>query len=296
MNVVIIGCHGLLGHKMFETAPKDVNLFGMDLQDTSESVLSDNYCQLDIIHRQDVIDTIKAVKPDWIVNAAAYTGVDRAETEKEKCWNVNVTGVENLAFAALKTRAKLVSISTDYIFDGIDGPYTENARPNALGFYARSKLAGENALHKSLAEYAIVRTMILYGYVPQVRPNFVTWLIDALEKNHPVDIVTDQLGNPTLADELAAGIWKIIEKNYLQIVNIAGRERIDRYSFACMVARVFELDESLIRPVKTVDLKQAAPRPLNSGLVVDKAVNELGLALSDAQEGLEKLKNQMNRG
>ncbi len=296
MNVVITGCHGLLGSKLFETAPKDYKLYGVDLQKTSQIVSPDRYRRMDITERKAVFDVMKELKPDWIVNAAAYTGVDKAEVEKELCWNINVTGVENLSHAALKNRAKLVAVSTDYIFDGRNGPYREDDRPNALGFYARSKLAGENALHQSLAEYAIVRTMILYGYAPDVRPNFVTWLIRELENNRPVNIVTDQVGNPTLADDLARGIWRVVEQNYLNVVNIAGREITDRYSFARQIAGVFGLDSGLIRPIKTAELDQAAPRPLNSGLVVDKAVRELGLTLSNVQEGLEILKQQMIRG
>ncbi len=294
MRVLITGCHGLLGQKLIASVPEGVDVFGVDLQEKSSFLPQSFFSKCNITDRKQTLDLVLKLAPEWIINAAAYTNVDGAEKERRLCWQVNVEAVENLAYAARKVHSKIVHISTDYIFDGKDGPYDENAVPNPLGYYGRSKLAGENALRASPVEYIIIRTMILYGKNIFGNANFVTWLIEKLRQKQPVTIVTDQIGNTTLADELAAGIWQVIGTDYRGVLNIAGREILDRLTFARLVAQVFDLDETPIGPITTDALNQAAPRPLNSGLLVDKAINEFNIELSDAREGLIKLKEQFN--
>jgi len=293
MNVLVTGCHGLLGQKLIQYAPDEYQVFGIDIHEDDWLGLGDRYRQLDLLKRDELKNYMQKINPGWILNAAGYTDVDGAETEKDLCWRINVTAVDNLAYAARKVKAKVVHVSTDYIFDGTDGPYDEEAVPNPIGFYGRSKLASENVLKTSPIEFAIVRTMVLYGKGKQVRPNFVTWLIEKLQNGERVRIVDDQFGNTTLADELALGIWKIVEKSATEIFNIAGREIVDRYTFAQKIAHVFDLDETLIQPIKTSELQQPAPRPLNSGLIVDKAIRELGIELSDVEGGPLKFKRQI---
>ena len=294
VKVIITGCHGLLGQKLVAQAPAGIEVIGFDLQPESPILSADHYFRQDISRRRETVKLIREIQPDWIINAAAYTDVDGAETEKELCWRVNVTAVDNLAYAARKSHARLVHISSDYVFDGKEGPYDEEATPNPLGYYGRSKLASENVLHASPIEYTIIRTMILYGKEMNGRPNFVTWLIDKLQRNERVSIVTDQFGNTTLANELADGIWKVIEKGYLGMLHIAGREIVDRFTFAKKIARVFDLDPDLMTPVTTESLNQAAPRPLKSGLIIDRARKELGIEMSDVEGGLLKLKSEWN--
>ncbi|MDW7681208.1 MAG: sugar nucleotide-binding protein, partial [bacterium] len=144
-------------------------------------------------------------------------------------------------------------------------------------------------------KHAIVRTMVLYGTGIAVRPNFVTWLIAALQQKRQVNIVTDQIGNPTLADELAAAILKIIQVEKMDIFHVSGSEIVDRYHFALKIAEVFDLDSDLIKPIQTQQLKQIAPRPLKSGFIIDKAVRELDCELSDAEQGLKKIKKQLKK-
>ena len=293
MKVLITGCHGLLGQKVVAQTPTSDEVYGIDLQEASPILADGRYWCCDISHRENLSHVINVVKPDYIVNTAAYTNVDGAESERQLCWQANVTAVQNLVYCARKFNAKIVHISTDYIFDGIDGPYDENARPNPLGYYGRSKLAAENVLLASPVHFAIVRTMVLYGLDRFGRDNFVTWLIRKLAQQSKVTIVTDQIGNTTLADELAQAIWTVCQKEFRGIIHIAGRDIIDRYSFARHIARVFELNESLILPITTAELKQPAPRPLRSGLIINKAMETLGIHLSDSMEGLLKLKQQM---
>jgi dTDP-4-dehydrorhamnose reductase len=132
--------------------------------------------------------------------------------------------------------------------------------------------------------------MVLYGYGIEVRPNFVTWLIEKLKNGESVTIVSDQFGNPTLADDLAQAILKIIERNKWDLYHISGSELIDRYNFALKIAEVFKLDKSLITPITTPELNQPAPRPLKSGFILDKVKAELGIEMLNIEEGLKALK------
>jgi dTDP-4-dehydrorhamnose reductase len=295
-KVLITGVNGLLGQALVKSFRSDYDILGIGLQDSPRLLGSDfEYRQGDITDRRQLREIVQGFIPNFIINAAAFTEVDGSETQREKCWKVNVTGVENLVYAAQKIAARVIHVSTDYVFDGTAGPYHEEARPNPRGFYARSKLAGENALISSGINYAIARTMVLYGTGYGIRQNFVTWLIAELRApaHAGVRIVDDQFGNPTLASELASALRILAESGRNGIYHICGSEIIDRYHFALKIAEVFSLDSRLIQPLKTSDLKQAAPRPLRSGFDISKAVRELGITMSDAIGGLKKFKLEL---
>jgi dTDP-4-dehydrorhamnose reductase len=293
-KVLIAGANGLLGQQLIKVFRDDYEVHALGLQ--PEPRLPDGNFQYhhgDITGRQQLRDFVQALVPNFIMNAAAFTDVDGSETQRELCWKVNVTGVENLVYAAQKVHARLVHVSTDYVFDGKNGPYHEDDRPNPLGFYARSKLAGENVLINSEANCAIARTMVLYGAGYEIRPNFVTWLIEQLRNGKSVRIVDDQFGNPTLASELARALRTLAESGRNGIYHLSGSEVIDRYHFAVKIAEVFGLEASLIQPIKTSDLKQASPRPLRSGFDISKAVTELGINMSDVIGSLQKFKVEL---
>jgi dTDP-4-dehydrorhamnose reductase len=297
-RVLVIGSNGLLGQKVTELLVRGSAYHIMLASQEDKPIrklLTADYTQLDITSKKDVKRVVATCEPDVIVNAAAMTDVDACEKERDLAWRVNVVGVENIIDAAKKAGAKVIHVSTDYIFDGKAGPYDENARPEPLSHYGKSKLASENALRISELDYMIARTMVLYGYAPGAKPNFALWLIQNLEGKMPVRVVDDQYGNPTLVDDLAYGIVSAIELNRSGIYNIAGRDILNRYEFALVLARVFDFDAGLITPIKTSILHQPAARPLKSGLVTLKAEVELGYRPSTAEQGLLVLKNQLAR-
>ena len=130
------------------------------------------YTQLDITDKEEVKKVLKFHSPDVIINCAAFTDVDKCETERELCWKLNVDAVKNLIIAARLEDSKIVHYSTDYVFDGNKGPYTEEDKPNPISFYGRSKLASENALISSGVNFVIIRTMVLIGMGKNVKPHF----------------------------------------------------------------------------------------------------------------------------
>ncbi|MGA2625339.1 MAG: dTDP-4-dehydrorhamnose reductase [Bacteroidota bacterium] len=295
-RVLIVGCNGLLGQKLSELFTLCGHFDVLLASQEEESVFPDEvlpYVRLDITRRQDVQKVVDELEPGVIINVAAVTDVDLCEKERELAWRVNVGGVENLAYAAKLVGASVIHLSTDYVFDGKNGPYDESARPSPLGYYGKTKLASENVLRTSEIPYTLVRTMILYGTGLNVKPNFALWLIKNLSEGKPVRVVDDQIGNPTLVDDLAYAILNIVELNRTGLYHIAGRDLVSRYDYALALARIFNFDKNLITPMKTSALKQLAPRPLKSGFITLKAETELGAKPSGIDHGLEVLKNQL---
>ncbi|MBI1806403.1 MAG: dTDP-4-dehydrorhamnose reductase [Ignavibacteria bacterium] len=295
-RVLITGTNGLLGQKLVELLSRSSNYTLLLTSKQERSVFEEDslpYRQLDTTNKQDVIKTIEEFEPDVIINTAAMTNVDQCEKERELAWRVNVNSVEHLVYAAKLTGARLIHISTDYVFDGKAGPYTEQDRPNPISYYGRTKLASENVLQLSGIPATIIRTMVLYGTGYNVKMNFALWLVKNLSEEKQTPVVDDQIGNPTLADDLAYGIMKVLELERMGIYHIAGPDLVSRYDFAVVLARVFNLNKKLLSPVKTISLKQPAPRPLKSGFITLKAQVDLDLKMSNNEQGLTAFKHQI---
>ena len=294
-RILVVGSNGMLGQSLckFYSNPNNIRLLGCSVEDKS-LVNGFDYLQCDVTKRNEVKKTILDFYPDYIINASAYTNVDKSETERELAWKINVKGIEYIAEAARVLDARIIHISTDYIFDGREGPYAENEKPHPLGYYARTKLASENALKISGVLYTILRTNVLYGAESNGKTGFVKWLVSSLREGKDVRIVTDQINNPTFVDDLVQAINKVIEYNKTGIYNIGGKEFLSRFEFSEIIADYFGLDKSLIKPITTDELKQPARRPLKSGLITLKAETELGYKPHSIKETLAIIKKELS--
>lgn len=294
-RVLIIGSNGMLGQRLvdFFRACNNVELLCSSVE--ASSLIPDvNYAQVNIVQKNKVKELILDFFPDIIINTAAFTNVDKAESERETAWKINVNGAENIALYGWTIDAHLIHISTDYIFDGKNGPYSEEDKPMPIGYYGRTKLAGENSIRISGVRFSIVRTNILYGPAKYGRPDFVKWVINSLQANEPIRIVTDQIGNPTYIDDIVSAINKLIEFKKEGIYNIGGIEMLSRLDFTLRIAEYFSLDKKLIFPILTKDLNQPAHRPLKSGLITLKAETELGYKPHLIETTFELMKKELN--
>lgn len=294
-RIMIIGSNGMLGQRLtsYFMFKRDVELFCASFED--ESYFSEvNYSKLDISSPREVKSLINNFCPDVIINGAAYTNVDGCESEKELSWKVNVTGIENLVKYVKGCKAQLIHISSDYIFDGTEGPYNETDLPNPISYYGKTKLAGENAIVSSNIDYTIIRTNVLYGPTQFGRPDFVKWVFTSLQNNKKIRIVNDQINNPTYIEDIVSAIVKIVETKKKGIYNIGGSELLSRLEFTHKIADYFKLDKSLITEIITAELNQPAPRPLKSGLVNLKAETELGYKPHRIDETLFLMKRYLN--
>lgn len=291
-RILVVGANGMLGQKAVEfySALKDVELLATSVED--KFVFEElEYVQCDISNRNEIKKVVYDFCPDFIINAAAFTNVDLSETERELAWKINVKGVEYLAEASRVLDSHFIHISTDYIFDGKNGPYSENDIPNPLGYYARTKLASENVLKISGIKYTILRANVLYGTAKYSRPDFVKWVVDSLRAKKQIRIVDDQINNPTFIDDLVQAINRAIELGKEGVYNIGGSEFLSRYDFTLKIADFFNLDKNLITKIKTEELNQPARRPLKSGLITIKAQSELGYKPHTILQTFELMKN-----
>ena len=295
MKILVTGSNGLLGQSVSKMLLRETDHEVMltSAEDSTYVVDIHEYRTLDITKKDDVKLLAEEYMPDVIINCAAFTNVDLCETERELSWKINVDGVKNLIIAARPYNSHVVHISTDYVFDGKNGPYSEEDIPNPISFYGREKLASENAIKTSDIAHTIIRTVVLYGTGVSVKPNFVLWMIDKLKNNETINIVTDQISNVTNVEDLALGTLRIVERGCTGVYNIAGNDIISRYEFAMKLCEVFGYDKGLVRPITTNMLNQPAPRPLKSGLTTYKAEAELGFRTMDSTEGLNLLKYQL---
>ncbi len=290
-TVLITGSNGLLGQKLVAQLQKDPNY---KLIATSKgvnrisSVSGFIYEELDITNSAEVANICEKYRPDVLINTAAMTNVDTCEGDKEGCWKMNVNAVEYLLAACEKHNTHLIHLSTDFVFDGEDGPYSEVDIPKPLSYYGESKYASEKVLQNSeYKNWAIVRTIIVYGLVEQMsRSNIVLWAKGALEKGDPINVVDDQFRSPTLAVDLAKGCILIADKEAKGVYHLSGKDLMSILELVNRVADFFNLDKSSISAIKSIKLNQTAKRPPMTGFVLDKAIRELGYDPATFEEGL----------
>ncbi len=293
-RVLITGANGLLGQDLVRLMSRhpdyDILATGKDT-DARFTTSSCGYVPLDLTNNEDVKNIFMDFTPDVVINCAAMTNVDQCELERQACWDVNCEAVEQLIRCCKQHGTRLVQVSTDFIFDGEHGPYKEDARPNPVNFYGRSKLAAENAIRKSgLRSWAIARTVLVYGTGEQLsRSNIVLWAIDQLSRGNTIRIVDDQWRTPTYAPDLADGLQKLVRYNKNGVYNLSGREFLSMYDFVQRIASVFDLDASLIKRANSSSFSQTALRPLATGFIILKAETEFGFKPRSIEKALAHL-------
>ncbi len=293
-RILIFGSNGMLGQRLttFYKSKKDVELLASSAEETSFFPEVD-YRKVNIVDKNQVKKIIYDFYPDFIINAAAFTNVDACETQRELAWKINVVGVSNIANYAWTCDAHLIHISSDYVFDGENGPYTEKDKVNPISYYGRTKLASENVIIGSGVKNTIIRPNVLYGPAKYGRPDFVKWVVNSLKNNKPIRIVTDQFNNPTYLDDLVSAIASIIEFKREGVYHIGGSELLSRYDFTIRIADYFKLNKDLITPITTPDLNQPARRPLKSGLITLKAETEFGYSPRNIEETLYLMEKEL---
>lgn len=304
MKILITGSNGLLGQKLVYKLRKDAQAQCIaTARGANRLVKQDGYVyeELDITNRANVEAVFAKHLPDVVINTAAMTNVDACETERDACWLMNVTAVEHQVQVLEQLRTKhndynphFIHLSTDFIFDGSHGPLDEHEAPNPLSYYAESKLAAENIVQASSLDWAIARTVLVYGIVDNMsRSNIVLWVKSNLEQGKTINVVDDQFRTPTLAEDLAEGCLLIAKKRAIGIYNISGKDFYSILELAQVVADYYGLDKSLIKPSKSADIKQPAKRPPITGFIIDKAKRDLGYAPHSFTEGIRLLEEQL---
>jgi dTDP-4-dehydrorhamnose reductase len=298
-TILITGSNGLLGQKITQQniQNKHFNLVATS-KGPNRYPLKEGYtyAEMDILDPENVRAVIEQYKPDAIIHTAAMTNVDTCEDQKDLAHQLNVTAVETLVQLCEEHNIQLVHLSTDFIFDGANGPYDELAAPNPLSYYGITKLQAEEVIKNSRAKWAILRTIIVYGIVADMsRSNIVLWAKGALEKGNPINVVNDQWRMPTLAEDLADCCVLAIEKDAQGVYNASGKDMMSISELVERVADYWNLDKSLMNEISAETLNQTAKRPVRTGFILDKTISELGYRPHSFEEGLAIVDQQLKQ-
>lgn len=297
-RILVTGANGLLGQALVGRLSREP---GYDVLATARQAEplysggSGGYVPMDVTSPSEIRAVFDDFAPDVVVNCAAMTQVDACEQERELCWRVNVDAVDTLARACLATGARLVQVSTDFVFDGRSGPYRESDRPSPVNFYGKSKLAAENAARGAgIDRWSVVRTVLVFGTGERLsRSNFVLWVAGELAEGRPVRVVTDQFRTPTWSADLADGIERVIRFGKTGTYHVSGRELLSVHEAARTVAEVFGYDPDLVIPVDGSTFTQPAVRPLHTGFLILKAETELGYRPTPFRQALEAVRDTL---
>ena len=299
LRILITGSNGLLGQKLVSALRDDaeVELIATSRgPDRTPAPLGTRYRALDITSKDAVDQVFDATRPQAVIHGAAMTNVDACESDPDACRMQNITATQHLVDAAKRHGSHFIFLSTDFIFDGQNGPYREEDSPAPLSIYGESKLEGEHiVMNAGLSRWAIARTIIVFGVAPGLsRGNVVLWAKSALEKGQPIKVVDDQWRMPTLAEDLADGCIRIAKRKASGIYNLSGPDGMSILELVRRVGAFFNLDASVVTPVKSDTLGQPARRPPRTGFVLDKARRELGYSPRGFEQGLTVLRAQLN--
>lgn len=285
-KVLIIGAAGFLGKHLAKDLSKRDEVFCADRHENIDGLF-----YLDLSKRDLVKEAFLRARPELVLLPASITGVDFCEKNQDLAWKINAEGPKDVAVAAKKCGAFLVFYSSDYVFDGARGPYSEDARPNPLNIYGKTKLEAERIIEKELKRFLIIRTCSIYGFELDGL-NYAMQILRGLKDRKTINAVCDQYGTPTYVEDLSNVTLELVKNKKEGIFNVVGPDCVNRVQFANEAADIFNLDKGLIRGVTTDELKQAAARPKRGGLKIDKLIKELGIRTMSLRDGLIAMKER----
>ena len=284
-DILVIGASGLVGRSLMRI------LGGGNLTGTFANHPKAGLRHLDLTDVAEVRSCISELQPRVIYLTGALTHVDYCEDHPEDAFRQNTEGPRCVAREAARHGSKLVFFSTEYVFDGENGPYAEDDHARPLSVYGRSKLEGEKAIAEICEDALTIRTTVIYGW-ERDSVNFAMQIYRRVKSGDEMTIPHDQIGNPTLGEYLAETSAALVERGVTGIVNVVGRNRIPRSDFARALVGLYGGDVDKVIPVSTVSLRQKALRPLDAGLRTDKLERLLGKPAMSLEDALERLKRQ----
>ena len=282
-TILITGAYGQLGDACAKRLKNDFKLILSGISPTNSGV------NLDITSKNSIEKVLLETNPDVILNLAALTDVDGCELDPEKAKNVNINGVKNLC---RDFNGHFIQISTDYVFNGESGPYSEEDEANPKSVYGKTKLSADNWLLDNYPKLTIIRTNVLYSYTNRTKASFLKWVVESLDSKQKIKVVNDQWNNPTWTESLSAVIYKIIDNQLFDLYHYGDRDILNRFEFSLLISKVFDLNSSLIMPITSDQLNQIAPRPRKSGLYTKKIESKLGIIPQSVETCLNEIRKQ----
>lgn len=292
-TILVTGANGLLGQNVIKQLEKknEYRIVGAGRGECRFNKAEKTiYQSVDLTDQIQVESLFEEFKPKYVIHTAAMTNVDQCEQDKEGCLAANVKATRYIVDQAKKHDAYLVNVSTDFVFDGENGPYIETDEPNPVSYYGWSKLEGEKLVQESGVRASNVRTIIVYGVVDNMsRSNLVLWTKNSLENKQPIKVINDQYRSPTWAGDLAWACIRLCELEREGIYHISGETTKSIVDWVREVVEFFDLDDSYITEVTSDELNQPAKRPPKTGFDITKAKKVLGYQPKTFKEGIHKM-------
>ncbi len=286
---LVTGANGLVGSRVvaqLRQAGEKVLAVGRGETRFDQAI---HYRSLDLAQPAQLRALIESVRPRTLIHCAAMTDVDGCEADPVAAWLVNVRAVEAAALGCRSTGTRLVALSTDYVFDGLAGPYDEEAAPNPRGAYAVTKRIGEETALLLAPGCAIARVAVVYSGRPGAKRTFALAALESLRRGEKVKAFQDQVVSPTLADNAAEMVIGLARSTAAGVFHCAGATCVSRVEFCRVLARKVGADEALVVPVSLAELRLPAPRPLRCALRVEKIQRLLGASMPlSLEQGLDR--------
>lgn len=292
-RLFITGASGLLGSNIIVTVPKKFSVYG-SYNTNKVNFKNCTLLKVDISDKTQV-KKIKDVNPDLIVHCAAYVNVDGCEQKPDYAYQSNVIGTENIVNISEEVGCYLIHISTDAVFDGKKGNYSENDKTNPINVYGKTKLEAEEIVKKSDTNHCIARTNI-YGWNKLNKFSIAEWMIDKLSKNEELPSFKDVTFTPILVNNLSVALFEIFDKKINSVLNVSGSESCNKLEYAKTISHVFNYNEELIKPISVDDLNLPAKRGKNISLNTSKAQSLLKTELYNVKDGLQEMKALKEQG
>ena len=294
VRVLITGSNGLLGQKLVhDCLERKLSFFGVSSgENRNPDCPSENYRSLDLTQHDGVESFLNQEPFTHIIHTAAMTNVDACELNPSHCYEVNHLASQRLFEIAKNKSIHFTLLSTDFIFDGKQGNYSETDVPHPLSVYGKSKwLAEQDLVRSEYNNWAIARTIIVYGKGHQLnKSNIFSWLIQELSQGKEVSLITDHFRAPTWAVDLSKGCLSIVENNAKGIYHMCGPETLSIFDIGIRVARYLGVSEQLIKPIDSTILNQPARRPPRTGFNLTKAQIELNYRPHPIEATLDSLR------
>ena len=296
MRILITGVSGLLGINLaMELAQRHLVYGTVNQHKIDPTAVPFEVLQVDLLQSGAVEQTLEASRPDWVIHCAALANLDACERDPELAVKMNTELPEQLAFYVARGGARFLHISTDSVFDGSRGAYTEEDTPNPLGVYSRTKLSAEQAVAKA-NPHAVIARVNLFGWGITGKRSLAEFFFNGLREGKPVNGFTDVFFNPILANDMAAVMVAIFENRLVGLYHLVGRTAISKYAFGVAIAKQFGFDENMIRQASVHSAGLTAARAPNLSLQTEKLANAVGMPMPDYSSGLEKFYELYRQG
>lgn len=292
-KVIIIGANGFVGRRILKRLGSSGN-FMLTALSFHADIFPESYYRFiknDMTDKKAISRIFNDIRPDAVINCSALSVPDYCEQHKDEAYRINVEATSSLADLCNEYDARLVHLSTDFVFSGnTDRLHTEDEETSPVNYYGITKLEGERKIISKMSDYAIARIVVVYGNaLPGQHGNICQLVKNRLSKGEEINVASDQWRTPTWVEDVAIGAEKLIGHHCSGIYNICGNEYLSIADLAYRVADFFRLDRSLIHPVTTEEMNEKTPRPRFSGLSIAKAREELGYLPHSIEYGLAEM-------